>query len=186
MTVAETVSAAGRVFSPLIIYGGTAQYLGWHKTLSAEEKDYVFSYSPKGWIDDKLALMWLEKILSTKQQHWLADYYGYLILMAMVPILSFNSCNFVLTTAFSFNAYHHIVPISSNPWTWACLLPITTTMAVKWMTIRDLVTTRKPKELRSTCLFEWLQMQERRLLPHLIFVKLLKELGFGLCLRKRC
>jgi len=58
-------------------------------------------------------------------------------------------------------------------------------MAVKWMTIRDLVTTCKPKELRSTCLFEWLQMQERRLLPHLIFVKLLKELGFGLCLREK-
>ena len=62
VTVAETVSAPGLVFSPLIIYRGTAQYLGWHKNLSAEEKDYVFSYSPKGWIDDRLALMWLEKI----------------------------------------------------------------------------------------------------------------------------
>ena len=115
VTVAETVTAVGLVFSPFIIYIGTAQYLGWHKTLSAEEQDYVFSYSPKGWIDDKLALMWLEKILSNKQQHWLPDYYGYLILMAIFPILYFNLCNFVLTTAFSFYAYHHIVPISSNP-----------------------------------------------------------------------
>jgi len=57
MTVAETVSAADLALSPLIIYYGVALYLGWHKNLTTKEKDYICSYLPKGWIDDRLAFI---------------------------------------------------------------------------------------------------------------------------------
>jgi len=62
--VDKTISAAGQSLSPLIIYRGKAQaqYLGSYKSLTAKESNYKFSYSPEGWIDDRLALLWLETI----------------------------------------------------------------------------------------------------------------------------
>lgn len=62
VTVVETVSATRQSLSPLIIYRGKAQYLGWYTNLTEKESNYKFSYSPKGWIDDRLALLWLESI----------------------------------------------------------------------------------------------------------------------------
>ena len=62
VTLVETVSAAGQSLSSLIIYNGKAQYLGWYTNLTEKESNYKFSYSPKGWIHDRLALIWLKLI----------------------------------------------------------------------------------------------------------------------------
>ena len=62
VTVVGTISAARQSLSPLIIYRRKALYLGWYTNLTEKESNYKFSYSPKGWIDDRLALLWLETI----------------------------------------------------------------------------------------------------------------------------
>jgi len=62
ITVIEMICGNGSVLSPFIINKGAGHYLGWYSNLSEENKDYQFSYSAKGWTDDKLALEWLEKV----------------------------------------------------------------------------------------------------------------------------
>lgn len=62
VTVVESISAAGQLLSPLVVNKGKGHYLGWYKNLTDKERDYKFSYSPRGWIDDCLAMMWLENV----------------------------------------------------------------------------------------------------------------------------
>ena len=62
ITVVEMVGAAGYVLSPLVIDNGQGQYMGWFQNLTDKERDYKFSYSPKGWIDNRLAMLWLETV----------------------------------------------------------------------------------------------------------------------------
>jgi len=59
VTVIETISACGSLLAPLIINKGAGHYLGWYRNLTDKERDYQFTYSPKGWTDNQLALKWL-------------------------------------------------------------------------------------------------------------------------------
>jgi len=62
VTVIETVVADGTLFSPFVINKGPGHYMGWYKNLTAKERAYRFSYSPKSWTDDKLVLEWLQQV----------------------------------------------------------------------------------------------------------------------------
>ena len=61
VTVIETVGGDGNAVSPFVINKGAGHYMGWYKNLTEKERMYQFSYSPKGWTDDRLALEWLRK-----------------------------------------------------------------------------------------------------------------------------
>lgn len=68
VTVIETVGADGSVLSPFVINKGAGHYMGWYKNLTEKEKSYRFSYSPKGWTDDLLALEWLQEVFLPETQ----------------------------------------------------------------------------------------------------------------------
>ena len=58
ITVIETISAAGVVLPPMIIYKGKAQYKGW--TALVEEGDEAFfAISDKGWTSRSIGLDYL-------------------------------------------------------------------------------------------------------------------------------
>jgi len=54
--VIETVLGSRIALSPFIINKGKGHYLGWYRTLTEAELTYHFSYCPKGWTDNKLAM----------------------------------------------------------------------------------------------------------------------------------
>jgi len=56
VTVIETLCADGSVLFPFVINKGVGHYLGWYKNLTLDQKEFKFSYSPKGWVDDRLAM----------------------------------------------------------------------------------------------------------------------------------
>lgn len=58
ITVLETVSAAGAVIPPSIVYKGVAQYEGWHALVKAGDKAY-FSNSSTGWTNRDIGLGYL-------------------------------------------------------------------------------------------------------------------------------
>jgi len=60
ITAIETVAADGTVLPPMIIYKGKAQLMGWHKYLSEEDKETIFSFSPKGCTDQVLGVEYLK------------------------------------------------------------------------------------------------------------------------------
>ena len=62
VTVVETVGALGCALSPLIINKGKGQYMGCFQNLTEKERGYQFGYSPKGWTDNRLAMLWLETV----------------------------------------------------------------------------------------------------------------------------
>ena len=64
LTCIESVSAAGVVLPPLIIYKGAAHYLGWHKFTGSHtsSQEFHFSHSKRGWTNRILAMEWLTKI----------------------------------------------------------------------------------------------------------------------------
>jgi len=59
VTVIETISACGNLLAPLIINKSAGHYLGWYQNLTDKERDYQFTYFPKGCTDNQLALKWL-------------------------------------------------------------------------------------------------------------------------------
>ena len=68
VTVIETFGADGSVLSSFVINKGTGHYMGWYKNLTEKEKAYRFSYSPKSWTDDQLALEWLQQVFLSETQ----------------------------------------------------------------------------------------------------------------------
>ena len=62
VTVVESISGAGYALTPFVINKGAGHYLGWYRNLTTKQKKWHFSYSPRGWIDDYLALKWLEEV----------------------------------------------------------------------------------------------------------------------------
>jgi len=62
VTVIETVLASGAALSPFVINKCKGHYLGWHRNLTDKERSYRFSYSPKGWTANQLALEWLKDL----------------------------------------------------------------------------------------------------------------------------
>jgi len=62
VSVIETVSGSGMALSPFIINKGKGHYLGWYRNLIEAEHTYHFSYSPKGWTDNELAMRWLRDL----------------------------------------------------------------------------------------------------------------------------
>ena len=60
LTAIETMAADGTVLPPMIIYKGAAQYTSWHGYLNEEDKDTVFSFSPKGWSNQVLGVEYLK------------------------------------------------------------------------------------------------------------------------------
>jgi hypothetical protein len=58
ITVLETVSAAGVILPPMIIYKGQAHYKGWTALVKAGEKAF-FAVSDKGWTSRKIGLSYL-------------------------------------------------------------------------------------------------------------------------------
>ena len=73
VTVVETVCANGMALKPFVINRGAGHYLGWYRNLTEKEKDYRFSYSPKGWIDDELALDWLRDLFDPQSAKITSD-----------------------------------------------------------------------------------------------------------------
>jgi len=73
VTVIETVGGDGAVVSPFVINKGAGHYMGWYKNLTEKERMYQFSYSPKGWTDNQLALQWLQKIFLPESQQRCGD-----------------------------------------------------------------------------------------------------------------
>jgi len=61
-TVIETVGGDGTVVLPFVINKGAGHFMGWYEGLTEKEREYKFSNSPKGWMDDQLALEWLGKV----------------------------------------------------------------------------------------------------------------------------
>lgn len=59
VTAVECVAADGTVLPPMLIYKGKAQYAQWHRYLEEEDKDTVFSFSPKGWTNQVLGVDYL-------------------------------------------------------------------------------------------------------------------------------
>lgn len=59
ITAIETIAADGTFLPPMIIYKGQAQLAQWHKYLDKEDKDTIFSISPKGWTSQVLGLEYL-------------------------------------------------------------------------------------------------------------------------------
>ena len=66
VTVVEGACAAGNALSPLVINKGQGHYLGWFQNLTDKEKKYRFSFSPKGWIDNRLAMLWLKEVFQAE------------------------------------------------------------------------------------------------------------------------
>ena len=62
VTAIETVAADGSILPPMLIYKGKGQLMSWHKHLSVEDKDTVFSYSDKGWTNQILGVKYLEQL----------------------------------------------------------------------------------------------------------------------------
>ena len=60
ITVIETVSAAGVVLPPMIIYKGQAHYKGWSALVKAGDKAF-FAISDKGWTSRSIGLEYLVK-----------------------------------------------------------------------------------------------------------------------------
>lgn len=73
VTVVETICANGSALTPFIVNKGAGHYLGWYRNLTEKEKDYRFGYSPKGWIDDYLALKWLEDVFDPQSAKIVGD-----------------------------------------------------------------------------------------------------------------
>src|SRR5258706_10055197 len=59
VTAIETVGGDGTFLPPMIIYKGQAQLAQWHQYLTEEDKDTIFSTSPKGWTNQFLGLEYL-------------------------------------------------------------------------------------------------------------------------------
>ena len=70
VTLIETVGGDGTIVSSFVINKGAGHYMGWYKNLTEKERMYQFSYSLKGWTDDRLAIEWLRKVFlpETKQR----------------------------------------------------------------------------------------------------------------------
>lgn len=68
LTCIESVSGAGVVLPPLIIYKGAAHDLGWHKFTGSHTLtlDFHFSYSKRSWTNSTLAMEWLTKVFQPK------------------------------------------------------------------------------------------------------------------------
>jgi len=73
VTVIEAVGGDGSAMSLFVINKGAGHYMGWYKNLTEKEGKYQFSYSPKGWTDDQLALEWLRKVFLPESQRRCGD-----------------------------------------------------------------------------------------------------------------
>ena len=60
ITVIETVSAAGVLLPPMIVYKGQAHYRGWTALVKAGEKAF-FAISDKGWTSRSIGLEYLTR-----------------------------------------------------------------------------------------------------------------------------
>ena len=58
ITVIETVSAAGGLLPPMIVYKGQAHYKGWSALVKAGDKAY-FAISDKGWTSRSIGVDFL-------------------------------------------------------------------------------------------------------------------------------
>ena len=69
VTAIETIAADGTVLPPMLIYKGKAQYTQWHQHLAEEDKDTIFSCSPKGWTDQVLGVEYLKLLFDPYTKH---------------------------------------------------------------------------------------------------------------------
>jgi DDE superfamily endonuclease len=61
ITVLEAISASGRVIPPMTIFKGAHHYVGWYKLVAESITGAVHGYSPNGYVDNDLAVEWLQK-----------------------------------------------------------------------------------------------------------------------------
>ena len=101
VTVIETVGADGSVLSPFVINKGAGHYMDWYKNLTEKEKAYRFSYSPKSWTDDQLALEWLQQVFLSETQLK----YGHLL-----RLLMFDGHGSHITFEFVSKCFSHNAP----------------------------------------------------------------------------
>ena len=59
ITAIETIAADGTFLPPMITYKGKSQLAQWHNYLNEEDKNTIFSVSPKGWTNQVLGLEYL-------------------------------------------------------------------------------------------------------------------------------
>ena len=71
ITAIETIAGDGAFLPPMIIYKGQAQLAQWHNHLNTEDKDTVFSVSPKGCTNQVLGLEYLRLLFDplTRQRY---------------------------------------------------------------------------------------------------------------------
>ena len=110
VTVIETFGADGSVLSPFVINKGAGHYMGWYKNLMEKEKAYRFSYSPKGWTDDQLALEWLQQVFLPETQLKCGDLPCLLIFAGHGSHITFE----FLSKCFSHNVLLHCLPAHST------------------------------------------------------------------------
>ena len=68
ITVIEIVAADSIYLPPMIIYKGQSQLAQWHKYLNEEDKDTIFSVSPKGWTSQVLGVEYLRLLFEPNTQ----------------------------------------------------------------------------------------------------------------------
>lgn len=118
ITDIETITAAGYVLPPYIIYKGNSHIISWHQEVQGQEDaDVQFAWSEKGWTDDSLGLDYLQNHfypLATK----IPDS-NYPIVFLLDGHASYFSGEFL-----SFCLEHNILVISSPPHSTHLLQPL--------------------------------------------------------------
>lgn len=62
ITIIETVNAAGRYLSLMVVFVGVAQYRQWHEYHTPQDAETVFCHSKTGWSNQRLCLEYLVKL----------------------------------------------------------------------------------------------------------------------------
>jgi len=91
------VVADGTVLSPFVINKRAGHYMWGYKNLTAKERAYRFSYSPKGWTDDKLALEWLQQVFLPESSERCPDLPRLLIFDGHGSHITFNFVSLCFT-----------------------------------------------------------------------------------------
>ncbi|KAK8103693.1 transposase [Apiospora kogelbergensis] len=83
-TVVECISADGRVLPPLAIFKGASVQQQWFPDddddLDFHLKDWLFAASPKGWTNEEIGLLWLQKLFIPHTQPADPDQWRLLVL----------------------------------------------------------------------------------------------------------
>ena len=72
VTMVVCICSDGTVAPPLMIFKGASHYYGWYSK-EIEGSNYIFGYSPNGYIDHELLFLWLHDIFHPAPKSNIAD-----------------------------------------------------------------------------------------------------------------